>query len=696
MIIKGTVKKIKYRNGNFAIIQLSKISCDNKVILKKLGRTCDCKLNIACLFENDILEMEFHLENGRYYGEQIVVADTVKVVSDANETAVIQFLKTRGGMKPKNAKEAVENLGLSAVQKISASADCLSFLNLKKGEAEKIHNKLKEFSDYEDISLYFTVASINLEKVQDVIKEYSGLSLITIKTTPYKLTYKNLLTFSECDRLAKTLNIKADSYYRIQSAIYEYLDYNFKTKGNLYEDKSELNNNVNEFLKFYGAFEDSNINVEKVLKEEIQKGYLIEEDGKIYKKYIFNLELNTAAKIKSMADVKIKIDIEKVKNNKDFNKRLDQDQKEAVLNSLTNQISIIAGYAGSGKTTTAKTLIKCAEEQHKKVRLLAPTGKAAERMSEATGKKAETIHRALKLMVDSYETDETLTEDIIIIDEATMIDIQLFNCLINHIWGESQIILLGDPAQLPSVGGGNVFNDLLNSSIIPSKTLTTVHRQAGNSGILKIATQVRNSETLDFNDYSDLKFIKSNFIIKTIKGIYNDLLTKTSPENIVILSGTKKTVDQINYMIQDEFNNNEIALNEELKLKKQDKVIVIKNDYEKDVYNGDVGTVTDISDKVKVEFKEEKTVEFEFDELDELQLAYSLTIHKSQGSEYDYVILVLDNKQTVMLNKNLIYTAITRAKKGLFIIYNDENTIKEKAKIAAEECRKSQLWKKIY
>lgn len=696
MIIKGTVKKIKYRNGNFAIIQLSKISCDNKVILKKLGRTCDCKLNIACLFENDILEMEFHLENGRYYGEQIVVADTVKVVSDANETAVIQFLKTRGGMKPKNAKEAVENLGLSAVQKISASADCLSFLNLKKGEAEKIHNKLKEFSDYEDISLYFTVASINLEKVQDVIKEYGGLSLITIKTTPYKLTYKNLLTFSECDRLAKTLNVKADSCYRIQSAIYEYLDYNFKTKGNLYEDKSELNNNVNEFLKFYGAFEDSNINVEKVLKEEIQKGYLIEEDGKIYKKYIFNLELNTAAKIKSMADVKIKIDIEKVKNNKDFKKRLDQDQKEAVLNSLTNQISIIAGYAGSGKTTTAKTLIKCAEEQHKKVRLLAPTGKAAERMSEATGKKAETIHRALKLMVDSYETDETLTEDIIIIDEATMIDIQLFNCLINHIWGESQIILLGDPAQLPSVGGGNVFNDLLNTSIIPSKTLTTVHRQAGNSGILKIATQVRNSETLDFNDYSDLKFIKSNFIIKTIKGIYNDLLTKTSPENIVILSGTKKTVDQINYMIQDEFNNNEIALNEELKLKKQDKVIVIKNDYEKDVYNGDVGTVTDISDKVKVEFKEEKTVEFEFDELDELQLAYSLTIHKSQGSEYDYVILVLDNKQTVMLNKNLIYTAITRAKKGLFIIYNDENTIKEKAKIAAEECRKSQLWKKIY
>ena len=694
MKLTGTIKKIKYRNGDFAVIQLNKITCSNKVIQKKLGRTCDCKINSICLFENDILEMEFHLEDGRY-GEPIIVAENSKVVIDANETAMINFLKSRAGVKPKIAKEIVEQFGLDAIKKIVSDNSCLDSFNLKDGEAEKIQNKIREYKDFENISLYLSFANIPLAKTQLIINEYSDLAFYTLRTMPYKLTYKNILTFTECDRLAEVLEVKFDSFYRIQSSIYEYLDYNFITNGNLYEDKNLLNENVNEFLNIYGAFKDTKIDVGFVLSEEIKKGYLIDEDGKIYKKYIFELEKDTAMRISKIAKNKINFDIEKVKADSEFVNKLDSDQQQAVINSLTHQFSLIAGYAGSGKTTTIKTLINVARTQGKKIKLLAPTGKAAERMSEATGKKAETIHRALKLMVDSYETDEILTEDIVIVDEATMIDIQLFNCLLTHIWSESQIILLGDPAQLPSVSGGNVFHDLLINSKIPSKVLSNIHRQSGESGILRLATQIRQGEELDFVDSYDLKFINSKQIIKTVRSTYNNLLA--SDGNIVILSATRKSVEQINDLIQSEFNNNDLAIDDnDLRLKKQDKIIVVKNDYEKDVFNGDVGTVSDISDNVKVEFPNEKVVEFNFDELDKLQLAYCLTIHKSQGSEYDYVVLVLDEKQKVMLNKNLIYTAVTRAKKGLYIIYNNEDTIQEMAKIAAEESRKSQLWKKIY
>ena len=691
MKVIATIKKIKYRKDDFAIIQVGKITCDNKVIAKKIGRTCDCKLYIPCIFEDDILEMECHIENGRY-GEIVLFADTSKVLSNANETATINFLKTRGGMKPKTAKLAVEEIGLNAVNKIIEDSSVLDFLKLKKGEAEKISQKLSEYVDYEAISLDLALANIPLSKANQIIAEYGKLSQRVIRTQPYKLLYNDILSFSQCDMLAYNSGIEANSAYRIQSAIYQYLNYNLKTHGNLYEDKELLNEKVNEFLKSFGVYQENSVDISFILSEEIKREALIESSRKIYRKYIYQVETETAELVKRMAKIKIPVNMEEIQNDEDFLK-LDPQQQKAVINSMGSKFSLIAGFAGSGKTTSIKTLLKLCK--NKKVRLLAPTGKASERMTEATGHQAETIHRALKLQVDSFNTDEIITEDIVIVDESTMIDIQLFHCLISHVWGDSQIILLGDPAQLPSVGGGNVFSDLLKSPSISSITLQTVHRQAGESGILKLATQIRNCEEIEFESRSDLNFIKEKNLIKTTQNTYNELIAKYGKDSVVILSGTRKIVEQLNGLVQSEFNKNELQEFDNLRLGLGDKVMCIKNLYEKDCFNGDVGTVIGVTDNIKVEFKDEKVVEFDFEEAEYLQLAYAMTIHKSQGSEYNAVILTLDKRQKQMINKNLLYTAITRAKKELVIIYDEEETIRDGAKIAIQDLRKSRLKEKI-
>lgn len=695
MKVIGTVKKVKFRKDNFAIVQLSKISCSNKQTQKKLGRTCDCKMNVIYIVEGDTLEMEAHTEAGKY-GELVIVAETSKILIDYNEAATEHFLKTRGGIKPKNAKLIIENLGLGAVSKIAENPSSLDFLSLKDGEAEEISNKLRQYTDYEVVSLQLCLANIPLAKADNIISEYGNLSARIVKTQPYKLLYKNILTFTECDRIAYNLNLDPCSYDRIQSAIYQYLNYNSKTYGNVYEDKDLMNDKVNEFLSDFGACKYKYIDISDVLSNEINKGNIIEENNKIYKRYTWQIEKETAEIIKNLAVCRISINPDDVINDDDFIK-LDKQQQKAVLNSLSNQFSLIAGFAGSGKTTSIKTLLKLLPK-NKKIRLLAPTGKAAERMTEATGYKAETIHRALKLSIDSYETEEILMEDVIIIDESTMIDLQLFHCLITHIWSESQIIMLGDPAQLPSVGnvGGNVFYDLLRAKTIPSVILQTVHRQSGESGILKLATDIRSGKDINFNNSNDLKFIKTKSLIKSTQTAYNDLIAKYGIDSVVVLSGTRKVVEQMNDLIQYQFNKQEIVdVSNFTKLAIGDKVMCIKNDYEKDVFNGDVGTVINITDTIKIEFKDEKIIEFNFDEADNLQLAYSMTIHKSQGSEYNAVILVLDTRQQQMINKNLLYTAITRAKKEITIIYDDENIINECSKINVEEIRKSQLTVKI-
>lgn len=688
MKITGTVKAIKYRKDDFAIITLNKIECENKVTQKRLDRTCDCKLHITCLFENDVLEMEATVGRGKY-GEPIIEAQAVKVVSEADEAAVLQFLRSRGGMKPAAAKKAVEALGLSAVKKIATDATTLDFLKLKAGEAEKISTNLRKYVGYDEVGVYLKIANIPIAKAQAILEEYGSLALTTVKKMPYKLTYKNILAFSECDRLAKALNYEENNTYRLQAILYAYLNYNFETSGNVFERIEDLNTKANEFLEIYGAYEGE-VDLSEVLAEEVKKGYVINDDGRIYKKFIYELENDTAEKVMKRLGA-VRIDLEKVKARDDFENKLDDDQKGAVLNSLSSQLSLIAGFAGSGKTTTAKTLIAAAEAQGKSVKLLAPTGKAAERMSEATNKRAETIHRALKLQVDSYETEEVLTEDLIVVDEATMIDLQLFNCLLSHVWADSQIVLLGDPAQLPSVGGGNVFADLLRCPNVPSRVLTQVHRQAGDSGILKLATEIRNSEELSLDDTADLKIYKTSQVISKAKTLYNMLEKKGE---VCLLSCTRKAVELMNDMIQTQNENTAVDL-DDLRLKEADKVIVVKNDYEKDVFNGDVGVVESITDKIVVRFSEEKVVEFGFEDADELQLAYSLTVHKSQGSEYEYVVLVLDKRQALMINKNILYTAITRAKKGLYIVMQEEDMIREKAKISAEADRKSNLCGKI-
>ena len=579
-------------------------------------------------------------------------------------------------------------------------------------QANVIKEQLKNFdfkSNAYQIMLRYGFSLKNIMKAEAVYNE--NLNDV-IKNNPYQLINDiEGIGFKTIDKLATNMNIEKDDPRRVKAAILYVILEICNSKGNTYVTLDEIETGLNRLIKI------ENEKFTTYLNELINNNLVIFDNKKYYHKKYYDSEVSIAKHLKTY----VKRNINKDRLDKLFNDLIMQiqeddgityssEQLEAIYNVLSNGVSIITGGPGTGKTTILNALIKMFKMlygQDVHISLCAPTGRASKRMAILSHNMACTIHRLLKWDLHSntfiYNENNRLKTDIIIVDEFSMVDTLLFDSLLKGVKDVSQIVLIGDDGQLPSVGAGNVLYDLLHVDYISVNKLNHIYRQSEGSNIVDLAYHVRNS-TLDenFTFNKDVRFFKlqsiyaDKIVIKLLSEAFEKDLTFDDIQVIVPMYSGIAGIDNINYAIQKWYNppsehKNEIRVGHQI-IREGDRVLQLKNQVEDDVYNGDIGIVQEID-------LEEEEIYVEFDSgiviypkqlHSNLTLAYAISIHKAQGSEFNYVIMCIFNEFYPLLNKQLIYTAISRAKTKLFIL-GDYRTFLYKSRLENKDLRKTTL-----
>ncbi|MBN3490304.1 ATP-dependent RecD-like DNA helicase [Acholeplasma equirhinis] len=706
--VKGYIKSYIYRNDENGYV-IAKLETDNKENLTIVGY-------FPLLNEEIMYEFTGELTNHIKYGKQFKVESWERLV-DTTESGLVRYLSSDdfSGIGPKTAEKIVDLLGMDAVKLIIEDADVLApILNpIKRVSLRKtLIEKENEYRTYVALNEY----ELSQRIIRKLYTQYGNQTLDIINQDPFRLMYEvDRIGFIKAAGIAEKIGIPKDDIRTVKAAITHILKTTAASEGNLYVDYDELKLKTDKLLNL-------ELDYKEAIEDLISEKRIIEENGNYFLKSIHWTEIEIAKKVRNF--------IQKEKRNLDkdlldllltqiaIQKSIDytERQREAILEAMVNPISIITGGPGTGKTTLIDGLLSLYASYHKinlknpdardQIALMAPTGRAAKRMKEILKFEARTIHSHLGI----YDLENNsmqyghLIQDLIIVDEASMIDIFLAERLISAIHDDAQIIIVGDEDQLPSVGPGNVLADLIASNQIPVIRLNEIHRQAKDSHIIKLAREVNNQNLTneEFISHQDVIFYNGDaatikrVIINQIKGAIEkgyDLI-----EDIQVLIPQYKGdlgIDVMNHEIQKNFNKNyqkgvSVTYGDKTYYE-GDKVIQLLNDNEKHIMNGDIGVVEKIFKNEKglpvLQIKFDETVVFyEQSDLENLNLAYVISIHKSQGSEYKIVFLPIMRSYLHMLKKELIYTAITRAKKFLFIM-GDMNLLKYAANQLVETRR---------
>lgn len=618
------------------------------------------------------------------------------------------------GIGPKTAKKIVNTFGSETIEILDKDIERLldvEGVNLKKLEVIKA-------SWQEWRSVYEIVATMRIYGVGDtagvkIFNHFKEKSVYVIKNDPYSLTEVPTIGFKTADRIAQSIGISPVDEKRIEKCIMYSLE-EIAEKGNTAYAKKDLIIKVNEALNIDESLIKDNI--EKLIEEEqlipkkvkikiFPEKYkdhfnIIEEEGVSHKK-IHNTEVRIAKELKRIFSYPIlEGDIYGEEKLYDFlNKnpnQLDDSQLKAAEILLKNKVGVLTGGPGTGKTHTIKSLIQYFDSLGKstvvvdenkcpaiKTVLSAPTGRAAKRMEESTGKSGSTMHRLLGFKEGSFVHNEQnkLKGDVFIVDESSMIDIWLANAFLKAIPSEARVIFVGDVDQLPSVGAGNVLKDIIESQKIPVARLSVIHRQALNSNIIVASHAIINKKTPDLHEItsnSDFVFVEKegNYEIhEEITLIIKDMLKNNVGHNeIQILTPKKETevgTHSLNQSMREILNPNfEKYQNMKTKFVPGDRVMQYKNNRDLEIFNGDVGVVQAVDEEngiLSVKF-DERLLHLSGHEISNLNLSYAITIHKSQGSDYPYVIVPMSKSHTFMWDANLLYTAVTRGKKRVILV----------------------------
>jgi len=633
------------------------------------------------------------------YGKQFLVESYTKTEKQSTE-GLISYLSSSNftGIGPITAEKIVETLGLDAIKIILEDKDVLKQFGLGQVRVNKFYQQLKDNQINEHILIALYGYNISGKMAMKILNVYGILALDKLEENPYQLI-KDVdgIGFIKADEIAKKMGINNDDERRISAAILFSMDNYAYQNGDVYMNENDLKNHVNNILGFTYDISDILIQLEMM-------GEIVLEDDRYYLAYVYKAEFDVANEIirlnsedNDITDfdyIESLIEMVQIQKNITYTEL----QKLAILNSLSSKISVITGGPGTGKTTIIDGIIDVYAAYFKinlahssvseRIALMAPTGRAAKRMEEVLGLTAKTIHRQLGFGYDgvfSYDQKNKMPQKLIIIDESSMIDIFLAKKTFEAIDDEAKVIIVGDVDQLPSVGPGMVLKDIIDSNTIKVTRLNEIHRQAKDSNIILLANAV-NNQNLDFNVLStgnDL-FLNNahhnNQIKSLITGQIKGALEQGYDiiDDIQVLIPTYKGelgIDVINSLLQSKFNDltKEFIEYGEKKYFVDDKVIQLVNDPKNFVMNGDIGYVKRISknsggkDYLTVNFDGNEVI-YEKNDLDNLNLAYAMSVHKSQGSEYKIVILPLVKQYTHMLKKELLYTAITRAKNFLIIV----------------------------
>lgn len=705
MKFEGIIKSIIYRNEENGYTVLSLQTSDSPI-------TCT---GIMPFFnENDQVVVEGELIYHDKYGEQINV-ESARIKKPSGKKAIISYLSSGNieSIGKKTAELIYEKFGDKSIDVVFNEAEkLLSIQGIGKKKLEKIKESTIEARDSREALLYLQGLNISFNLSNKIYKAYGDNTISIVKTNPYKLSEDiSGIGFVMADNIAMNMQMKNDSKFRISAAISYILKNDAEMSGSCALKKEDLLNKTFDLIKVDKNKINDQIN-EDLLKSKIQI-IKIGEDEFVYDKDIYMAEKSCAINLSRLQNEKYIFD---VKINEDFD-AFSKEQEIAIKEAFNNMLLVITGGPGTGKTTIIKAICNILNENNLKFNLAAPTGRAAKRMQESTENVAFTIHRLIGIKPESpipeFNEENTLDCDYVILDEASMIDIKLMDKLLKALSSKTALILVGDHNQLPSVGAGNVLKDILDTDIKAVK-LKKIFRQAKESNIVVNAHKINDGLYPILNQKNkDFFFINSNS-----KNFQNDLLDlvknrlpnyyKLDPINdIQILAPSKKSlwgIVNINDLCQKELNKNpnSIKINNRI-FKLGDKVMQVRNNYELEslnsddfddgVYNGDIGRIIDIDknmESLKVEFYDGNIVSYKKEDVKDLDLSYAITIHKSQGSEFDCVLIPMMPASFMLLNRNLLYTAITRAKK-LVILLGEKKILKQMVRNNNESKRLTNL-----
>ena len=651
------------------------------------------------------------------YGEQFRV-ELYTTVMPSDEVSIIKYLASGiiKGVREATAKKLYARFGNDVFEVISTSPQQLSQIKgISLERAETISKSFNEQRAVQNIIMFLQQYNISPNLAVKVHRIFGPQAVNKIKDNPYSLASSiDGISFRSADTIAFSLGLPKNSPQRIESALIYFLKEAAYTNGHvcmpidLLIEHSVYELNVSEQ-------EVSNALSELIAKRDIITD-IVDKTKVCYIYSHYHDEKYIAQRLTSMSNTNSKFAMSETEAEKridSFEKEseisLAPEQRNAVVTALSGGCMILTGGPGTGKTTTINTIIKLMCEMKLKVALAAPTGRAAKRMSQITGKEAKTIHRLLGAQVSgnthvfAHDEDAPLNDDVIILDEVSMVDTPLMASFLRAVKRGGKVIFCGDSDQLPSVGPGNVLHDIIKSGTVPVIKLTRIFRQAEESLIILNAHKINKGEMPELGDRTkDFFFMRRHTpadALETILQLYTSRLPKSYSVNpvsdIQILSPTKKGVTgtiELNRSLQSSINPPDSKKNEykygQIIFREGDKIMQTKNNYDmpyscsngekgEGIYNGDMGiinTIHPIEKYMIITFDEDKTVEYPFTNLDELDLAYAITVHKSQGSEFEYIIIPACSYMPMLMSRNLFYTAITRAKK-MVILVGSEKTI---------------------
>ncbi len=681
----------------------------------------------------DTINIEGEFTYHKTYGEQFSFSKLEKELPADSESLVTYIANSEvKGVGEKTAQRIIKKFGDDALEVIRYKPDLLvSIKGMNEERAEQLSEYINNEWERWNLTSFLSKNNIGLKMAMKIYDALGINAINIIKENPYSLMeFVSSLDFKTVDKLAYNLNVDRTSDDRIKGGIIYLLSY-FIKEGNTCVKKDLLNEYASRML------EVSSDCIEKAYKSLILKDKIVIETAQsieyVYRKSMYQAEKNIAEHLKILTEnssnkFKLEKDLEEVA--RDLNIVLSPTQEEAIKMCINNNLSVITGGPGTGKTTIIKCIIDILKRKNMSYVLAAPTGRAAKRITETTGENAKTIHRLLEITkVEEGDFDsqvdfpiDVIDADVVIVDEASMIDVLLMNNLVKGLKSNSKLIIVGDADQLPSVGPGKVLKDIIESGIAHTIFLTEIYRQSAKSDIIMSAHAIKAGEHITFKkDNTDMYFIESDSVddvVKEIQSLVDYRLKAKYDEgflgDIQILTPIKKSAIgtyELNKVLQKiKLNPTDNMIHRksgDRVFYEEDKVMQVVNNYDKNydldgvqgtgIYNGDMGRIIKINTAeqyLTVEFDDRRRAKYDFDELDELEHAYAITVHKSQGSEFNTVIIPLYICYEKLFNRNLLYTAMTRAK-NLLIFVGRQAVINYMIDNTNEKSRESGLKRKL-
>ncbi len=704
--ITGFIDHIIFRNADNGYTVLV-LLCEEEEIT--------CVGSFSAISEGENIEVTGEYTTHPTYGKQFKVT-AYEIKEPTDELSIERYLGSGAikGIGTALAARIVRRFKADTFRIIEEEPERLvEVKGISQRKAMEIADQVAEKRELRQAMIFLQQYGISLTLAVKIYQEYGQEVYGIIRENPYRLADDiNGIGFKIADEIATRVGIHTDSDFRIRSGIL-YVLLQASGEGHTYLPEEELTRRASELLGVapeYVSKHYMDLAIERKLMLKENNG-----ETAIYAATFYFMEVNVAAMLAGLdisydvADIEIEKRVHRIEKHSGM--ELDEKQLNAVKEAVRNGLLVITGGPGTGKTTTINTIIQYFEGEGLDIFLAAPTGRAAKRMSEMTGYEARTIHRMLELNggmdgMEGFERNENnpLETDVVIVDEMSMVDISLMNSLLKAVAKGTRLILVGDVNQLPSVGPGSVLKDIIDSGRFHVAKLTKIFRQASQSDIIVNAHKINKGEpvTLD-NKSMDFFFLKrydADVIINVVLQLIKQKLPKyvdATEYDIQVLTPMKKGnlgVERLNKILQQYLNPPEEGKKEreygDKIFREGDKVMQTKNNYQLEweirskygfaiekgmgVFNGDMGIIREINEYTEmltIEYDDEKVVEYPFKLMEELEHAYAITIHKSQGSEYPAVVIPLLNGPKMLMNRNLLYTAVTRAKKCVTLVGND-------------------------